>query len=45
MQGLLPEAANAPAAPAASKGKPDAKADPQPTGSIRGKTPKRVSAG
>jgi hypothetical protein len=38
MQGLLPDAANATPAPKA--GKPD----PEPTGSIRTKTPKRVSA-
>jgi tetratricopeptide (TPR) repeat protein len=38
MQGLLPDAANAPAAP------PKGNADPEPTGSIRSKPPKRVSA-
>jgi hypothetical protein len=40
MQGLPPEAANA-TAPSLKTGKPD----PEPTGSIRSKTPKRVSAG
>jgi tetratricopeptide (TPR) repeat protein len=40
MQGLLPDAANATPAAAPKSGKPD----PEPTGSIRTKTPKRVSA-